>query len=140
MTIRVRQAVRSDCAAMHAVRMSVRENRLVSVVLGEADYVEAIEGRGRGWLIELDGAVVAFAIGDASNGSIWALFVEPAHERRGFGRRLHDVVVAWLFEQGHQRLWLSTDPHTRAQKFYETAGWSAAGPTASGEVRYELAR
>jgi GNAT superfamily N-acetyltransferase len=32
--------------------------------------------------------VVAFAIGDATIGNIWALFVDPRHERRGFGRRL----------------------------------------------------
>lgn len=123
---------------MHRVRMSVQENRLVSIQLTEADYVDAIESRGQGWVIEVDGTIVAFAIGDASNGSIWALFVEPAYEGRGFGRQLHDEMVNWLWGRGHERLWLTTDPGTRAQRFYEAAGWQPVGTSARGEVRLEL--
>jgi GNAT superfamily N-acetyltransferase len=123
---------------MHRVRLSVRENRLTSSVVTEADYVPAIEELGRGWVVEVDGAVVAFAIGNAITGNIWALFVDPGHERRGYGRRLHDAMVAWLFSRGLDRLWLSTDPNTRAQRFYEAAGWEHAGLLPSGEARYEL--
>lgn len=123
---------------MHRVRMSVVENRLVSTRLTEADYIDAIESRGQGWVIELDGTIVAFAVGDATNASIWALFVEPGYEGRGFGRRLHDQMVNWLWGHGHERLWLTTDPGTRAQRFYEAAGWQTVGPAAHGEVRLEL--
>lgn len=125
---------------MHRVRMSVQENRLVSMQLTDADYIEAIESRGRGWVIELDGTIVAFAIGDASNASIWALFVEPGFEGRGFGRQLHDEMVSWLWQQGHERLWLTTDPGTRAQRFYAAAGWQMTGAGSHGEVRLELYR
>jgi GNAT superfamily N-acetyltransferase len=125
---------------MHRVRMSVHENRLVSMQLTEADYLDAIESRGRGWVIEAEGTIVAFAVGDASNASIWALFVEPSFEGRGFGRQLHDAMVNWLWQQGHERLWLTTDPGTRAQRFYEAAGWRLVGPGAHGEVRLELDR
>lgn len=123
---------------MHRVRMSVQENRLVSMQLTDADYIDAIESRGRGWVVEVDGTIVAFAVGDASNASIWALFVEPGFEGRGFGRELHDEMVSWLWQQGHERLWLTTDPGTRAQRFYEAAGWRVTGPGAHGEVRLEL--
>lgn len=123
---------------MHRVRMSVKENRLVSMQLTEADYIDFLEVRGRGWVVEVDGTIVAFAIGDASNASIWALFVEPGFEGHGFGRKLHDEMVSWLWQQGHQRLWLTTDPGTRAQRFYEAAGWRTVGPGAQGEVRLEL--
>lgn len=140
MNATLRPARREDIAAMHRVRMSVRENRLVSMSLSEADYVVAIEQTGRGWVIELAGTIVAFAVGDAHTGSIWALFVEPGHEGRGFGRQLHDQMVSWLWQQGLDRLWLSTDPGTRAQRFYEAAGWKHAGPGAHGEVRLELHR
>jgi GNAT superfamily N-acetyltransferase len=133
-----RSAQRADIAGMHRVRMSVHENRLVSMQLTEADYVDAIESRGRGWVVELDGTIVAFAIGDAINGSIWALFVEPGFEGRGFGRQLHDEMVSWLWQQGHERLWLTTDSGTRAQRFYEIAGWRIIGPAAREEVRLEL--
>lgn len=123
---------------MHRVRMSVQENRLVSMQLTEADYVDAIESRGRGWVIEVDGVIVAFAIGDTRNASIWALFVDPDFAGRGFGRQLHDETVSWLWQRGHERLWLTTEPETRAQRFYEAAGWRPAGMAAHGEVRLEL--
>jgi GNAT superfamily N-acetyltransferase len=123
---------------MHRVRMSVRENRLVSTQLTEADYVDFIESRGQGWVIEVEGSIVAFAVGDASAASIWALFVDPSFEGRGFGRQLHDAMVSWLWQQGHERLWLTTDPQTRARRFYEAAGWRPSGPASHGEIRLEL--
>lgn len=125
---------------MHRVRMSVQENRLISMKLSERDYVVAIEAAGRGWVLEEEGNIVAFAIGNAANGSIWALFVEPGHERKGYGRELHDIMIEWLWEQGHDRLWLSTDPGTRAEHFYTAAGWQRAGVTDGGEIRFELSR
>lgn len=122
-----RPAVRADIAGMHRVRMAVRENRLSSGVIAEADYVDAIERRGRGWVVEQAGEIVAFAVGNALDGNIWALFVAPGHEGRGHGRRLHDTMVDWLFAQGLPRLWLGTEANTRARRFYETAGWQACG-------------
>ena len=123
---------------MHRVRMAVRENRLVSLVITEADYVTAIESTGRGWVVEAQDGVVGFAVGNAIDGNIWALFVDPAHEGRGIGRALHDEMVGWLATRGLRRLWLTTAPGTRAERFYERAGWKRAGLTAGGEVRFEL--
>ena len=136
----MRQAVAADVDAMHRVRTSVRENRLVSLTLPPSRYIEYIESRGRGWVLEADGAVVAFAVADASDGSLWALFVDPEHERKGYGRRLHDAAVTWLFDRGHDRIWLTTSPGTRAQRFYERAGWTDAGEAPHGERRFELSR
>jgi GNAT superfamily N-acetyltransferase len=125
---------------MHRVRMSVQENRLTSVALSEHDYVVAIEETGRGWVVELQGDIVAFAVGNAERGSIWALFVEPGNEGRGYGRQLHDIMVAWLWEHGHQQLWLTTEPGTRAERFYREAGWERVAEAPGGEVRFELKR
>ena len=136
----LRIAVRSDIGAIQKVRASVNENRLVSTVITDEDVRVAIEETGRGWVVEDDGAVVGFAIGNATTGNIWALFVHPGHEGRGYGRLLHDTMVAWLWSAGLQRLWLTTEPGTRAQRFYDAAGWQWSGLTAGGEVRYELQR
>ena len=125
---------------MHRVRMSVQENRLTSTRLSERDYLVAIEATGRGWVLELEGNIVAFAVGNAANGSLWALFVEPGHEGNGYGRELHDTMIEWLWDQGHDRLWLTTEPGTRAEHFYLAAGWRRAGVTDSGEIRFELSR
>ncbi|MEZ5429002.1 MAG: GNAT family N-acetyltransferase [Pyrinomonadaceae bacterium] len=135
----LRPARRGDVSAMHRVRMAVRENRLNSLVLTEADYLEAIEGPGCcGWVAEADGQIVGFACGSAESGNIWALFVDPEHEGRGFGRRLHDALVARLWSDGAKRLWLTTAPGTRAEGFYRKAGWQCRGSARNGELRFEL--
>ena len=133
----LRQAVASDIPGIQRVRRSVRENRLISTVVSDEDVREAIETTGRGWVIEAQGGVVAFAIGHAGTGNIWALFVHPDHERRGYGRLLHDTMIGWLWSQGLEQLWLTTEPGTRAERFYEAAGWQRVGPTDSGELRFE---
>ena len=123
---------------MHRVRMAVRENVLRSTVITEAHYIPAIETSGRGWVVEADGKIVGFAIGNADTGNIWALFVDPEHEGRGHGRALHDAMVEWLFSRGHRHLWLGTDPDTRAERFYRAACWRCTGKAANGEALYEL--
>lgn len=133
----LRVATRADVPEIQRVRHSVRENRLTSTVISDDDVVEAIERTGRGWVVEVDGRVVGFAVGHAETGNIWALFVEPGYEGKGHGRRLHDEMVAWLWSKGLTRLWLTTAPETRAQRFYERAGWRNAGLAPSGELLFE---
>jgi GNAT superfamily N-acetyltransferase len=125
---------------MQRVRHCVRENRLTSAAISDADVADAIERTGRGWVVEAAGEIVAFAVGNAQTGNIWALFVDPRHEGLGYGKRLHDTMVAWLWSRGLERLWLTTMPGTRAQRFYEQSGWRNCGPVPSGELRLELSR
>ena len=133
----LRQATRLDIPGMHRVRRAVRENRLTSSIISEEHYVPAIETTGRGWVIEIEGHIVAFAVGNKNTGNIWALFVDPDHEGLGYGRRLHDVMIEWLFQNKIRRLNLSTAFDTRAEKFYEEAGWTKTGKRENGEVYFE---
>jgi GNAT superfamily N-acetyltransferase len=110
MTALLRQALRSDVPDLLRVRRAVSENSLLSLAIPDEQLVEALETTGRGWVIEVDGVIVAFALGDALTGSIWALFVDPPHRGHGYGRRLHDTVVEWLWSQGHDRVWLNAEP------------------------------
>ena len=132
-----RQATRKDIPGMHVVRLAVRENRLTTSAITEEHYVPAIETTGRGWVIEKQGEVIAFAVGNSSTGNIWALFVHPNHEGQGHGKALQKIMVNWLFEQGLTRLYLGTEPKTRAQGFYEASGWTYAGQDTNGEAIYE---
>jgi len=50
------------------------------------------------------------------------------------------VMVTWLWSRGLEKLWLSTEPGTRAQRFYSRAGWTDCGLLPSGELRFELQR
>ena len=134
----LRQAVREDIPGMHRVRLAVAENKLTSPDVTEAAYAPAIEHTGRGWVIDVNGEVVAFAIGNKETGNIWALFVDPKYEGRGHGRRLLEAMMSWLFSVGVPRAWLSTERGTRAQAFYQAAGWAYMGVLANGEASYEL--
>jgi GNAT superfamily N-acetyltransferase len=110
----LRQAFRSDLSDLVRVRYAVSEHHPSSLGIPEDQVLEALETTGRGWVIELDGVIVAYAIGDALTGSIWALFVDPSYRGQGYGRRLHDTVVDWLWSQGHERIWLNAQPDAEA--------------------------
>jgi len=136
-----RNATEADIGEMHRVRMSVRENILRNPALvTPEDTREMLASRGRGWVCEVDGRIVGFAVGDMAAMNVWALFVEPGCQGRGIGRRLHDAMMGWMFESGAERVWLSTDPGTRAERFYRRAGWEAAGLQPGGELRFEMTR
>lgn len=139
-SVNLRQATRSDIPAMQRVRMSVRENVLTDPSrITEADYIGALEQLGRSWVVEADNQIVAFATGYKS-GSVWALFVRPDHEARGLGKALHATMVDWLWSLGHTSLWLTTDPGTRAERFYVSQGWVPLERLTGGEVRLQLVR
>jgi len=136
----LRIATRADVGAIQRVRGSVRENRLVSRGISDDEVIEHLERLGRRWDVEEAGEIAGFAIGRLHDGNIWALFVDPAHERRGYGRRLHDAMVGWMFSHGLPKLWLSTEVGTRAERFYRAAGWTDAGLVSGRrERRFEMA-
>lgn len=96
-----------------------------------------INERGRGWVAEVDGEVVGFAIADRARANVWALFVDPDREGRGLGRALHDQMMNWLFSTGIEQAWLGTEPGTRAERFYLSSGWRYEGQR-NGEAKYVL--
>lgn len=139
-----RQATRDDTAELWRVRYAVTENTLTPGRISDAELHAYLEDYGRGWVIELAPApnlrIAGFAIGDNRNGHIWAMFVDPALHGQGHGRALHDVMVNWLFDQGHRRLDLGTMPGSRAEAFYRRAGWTPTddGLDAHGDKCFEL--
>ncbi len=140
MNIVYRQAIAKDIEGMHRVRKAVLENRLTSNKIRAEHYVPYLEELGRSWVALDDaGEVLGFASGNKVNGNIWALFVHPEAEGKGIGKRLHDMMIAWLFSTGLLELNLSTGTNTRAQQFYERAGWKLVNTEAS-ELFYVLAQ
>ena len=135
MTLRI--ATVADIQEMQRVRRSVLENRLSDPSRVTDEHCrEMLEERGRGWVYETAGHIAGFAIADNTARSIWALFVEPGYEGQGIGRALHDAMLDWLFEVGNSPLWLTTDPNTRAARFYVSAGWTAEPQPHHGELRF----
>ncbi len=133
----LRQAVAADLPQMWEVRYSVAENTLTPGRIIDSEFLQAIETTGRGWVIETDGQIQAFAVGNALTGNVWALFVRPQAQGRGYGSRLHTAMLEWFHTQKVELLWLSTGTHTQARKFYEKHGWQCVGPYGDDEVRYE---
>lgn len=124
---------------MNHLRLQVQENVLSDPGLVTAEMVvEAISRSGRGWVFEQDGEILGFSIALLQDPAIWALFVLPGCEGRGIGHGLHDAAVNWLWSRGANRIWLSTDPGTRAETFYRARGWRETGRLENGEVRLEL--
>jgi GNAT superfamily N-acetyltransferase len=137
----IRKATLTDVPAMHRLRLQVRENILSDPSrITEAMTASAITASGRGWVFEEHGEILGFSIARDEDPSIWALFMLPGHEGRGIGHALHKAAVDWLWSRGAERIWLTTDPGTRAERFYRDRGWRTAGRLASGEVRMELDR
>ncbi|GAB2955702.1 hypothetical protein GCM10027048_22030 [Hymenobacter coalescens] len=135
-----REAQLDDIPQLVRVRGAVRENVLSDPArVTEADYVDYLTRRGRGWVATApNGLVAGFAIADVPGHNVWALFVHPDYDRRGIGRQLHRLMLDWYFAQTDETVWLSTGTGTRAEEFYRRQGWQETGRTKSGEVRFEM--
>jgi GNAT superfamily N-acetyltransferase len=134
-----REAQITDIPQMSAVRLAVKENALSNpAVVTQQDYVDYLSSRGKGWVCEVDGQVVGFAIGDLVKNNVWALFVLPGYEGQGIGRELLILLLDWYYSNTHETIWLSTAPNTRSANFYRSFGWKEAGLQQNGELRFEL--
>ena len=123
----IRRATSADIARLTDIRNGVRENRLrdPSRVTLE-DYRWFIDNPGIFVWVE-DGKIAGFSAADPRDGSIWALFLDEAWEGRGIARALFKRACNVLDEAGCSRVWLTTSPQTRAERFYRKAGWHVTG-------------
>jgi GNAT superfamily N-acetyltransferase len=117
-----------------AIRHAVRENRLSDPNAVTAADCAAFIDRAEMWVWVEDGMIQGFSAGDPCNGDIFALFVDPAYEGRGIGRALIAMACATLRAAGHDAATLSTQPGTRAERFYRANGWTTAGTNRKGEL------
>ncbi len=134
----IRQAQRQDIPAMHRIRLAVDENQLTSAVITEAHYVPEIEISGRGWVVEDSGNILGFGIANQKTASIWALFVDPPQQGKGYGKALLTTMVNWLFAQGERLIQLYTEANTRAEQWYLANGWRSLGLQPNGDCLLQL--
>lgn len=76
---------------------------------------------------------------DTETACLFALFVHPAWEGRGIGRRLILCAETFLFAH-HETIWLGTDATTGAANFYTRLGWTRRHQMPSGDTRFEKCR
>jgi GNAT superfamily N-acetyltransferase len=128
-----------DISQIQSVRHSVKENVLSDPrLVTDKDCEEFLNIRGRGWLCEIDHRVVGFAIADLQRHNIWALFVHPEFEAQGIGKKLHNMMLDWYFDQTHEKVWLGTASNTRAELFYLKQGWKEVGKHGKNENKFEM--
>jgi GNAT superfamily N-acetyltransferase len=102
--------------AIQTVRNPVTENTLSDPsLITDNNCDDFISKRGKGWVCEIDSNIVGFSVVDMQYNNVWALFEHPAFEKRGIGRRLHDMMLDWYFSQTSSKVWLGTSPNTRAE-------------------------
>ena len=136
-----RTATPADIPQIQRVRHAVRENILSNPdLVTDADCLDYLTRRGKGWVCEVRQNIVGFAIADLQDHNIWALFIRPEYEQMGIGRRLHKLMLDWYFAQTTEPVWLSTEPGTRAEGFYRYTGWTETGTYGQGEIRFEMSR
>ncbi len=134
-----REALITDIPQIQIVRNEVKENVLSDPSLvPDKDVEDYITRRGKGWVCETDNRIVGFAIADLQDNNIWALFIQPGYEGKGIGKKLHDDMLDWYFNQNKETVWLGTSPGTRAEAFYRKAGWKETGIYGKGEIKFEM--
>jgi len=144
----IRKMTVADLPEVFAVRISTVEN---SVTLQELEdeyeltqdsLAAAMQLSAKGWVCEVDGKIVGFAMGDSESGEMTVIAVLGAFERQGIGEKLLTKVRDWLFECGHDEVWLVTtpDPNFRAYGFYQSQGWIATGVIIDEEEKFVVRR
>lgn len=137
----IREARIEDIQQIQIVRNSVTENTLSHPALvTDKDCEEFMFERGKGWVCEIDNQIVGFSITDLKENNIWALFLNPAFENQGIGRKLHDIMLNWYFTQTEEKVWLGTSPKTRAETFYRKSGWTEVGVHGKSEIKFEMTK
>ena len=137
-TLEFRHPSGNDLGVLYEIRYSVTENRLVNMVVPREEVVRRC-AEGGAWICLDNGKAAAFSIASMNpEPTLWALFVRPSHEGRGIGQQLMAYSVEWFKAQGAACVCLSTDPGTRADRFYQAQGWTRGGLNAAGEVVFTL--
>ena len=129
----IREGRASDMEAIFHVRTSVVENhlsveQLTAIGITPESIIAEMEAGDLGcWVAEDEGTVIAFAMADKRDASIFALFVLPEHEGKGHGAALLSACEAWLKSQGHGQATLGTGRDTKAHTFYLKRGYIPTG-------------
>lgn len=134
-----REAKVEDIDNYMIVRMAVKENVLNNPALvPKQDNIDYLTKFGKGWVCEIDGKIVGFAIVGLTQRNVWALFVLPEFEGKGIGSKLHDIMMDWYFTQTSEVIWLGTEQNTTAESFYKRKGWKVVGMHGDDETKFEM--
>ena len=120
----------SDMESIFSVRVRTWHNmngaeEMAQMGITHDSVRELMKSSHKGWLAEAKDQVVGFVMGNRETGEMWVIAVLSEYENQGIGRSLMERVETWLFSEGCEELWLTTDPDEkfRAVGFYRRLGW-----------------
>ncbi|MFN8248229.1 MAG: GNAT family N-acetyltransferase [Ferruginibacter sp.] len=135
-----REATIADIPQIQFVRNAVKENVLSDPgIVTDKDCEVYMTEKGKAWVAVIDDKIVGFCYIDLIGSNVWALFILPDFERKGIGKTLHRIMMDWYFGKTDRKIWLGTDPGTRAATFYRMQGWREAGWHGK-ELKFEMER
>jgi len=132
----IRNAGRADIPRLREIRDTVRENKLGDPSRVTIDHYHWFIDNPGIFVWEEGGRIAGFSAADPRDGNITALFMDEAFEGRGIAQALFARACDVLQRAGCPRMWLTTDPGTRAERFYRKAGWRVTG-SRNGELVFE---
>jgi GNAT superfamily N-acetyltransferase len=122
----------ADVPAAYVITLSTREKSftreaMTAVGITEESVIEMMDvsRSHEGWVCEIDGNPVGFAMGNKNTGELWVIAVLPEFECKGIGSQLHDLTLDWLRSQGWKEAWLAVlqDIQVDAYRFFKNRNW-----------------
>ncbi|MEO1590636.1 MAG: GNAT family N-acetyltransferase [Cyanobacteria bacterium J06632_22] len=143
--MKIRRVTIEDIEPLFEIRTSVTENyqsreEIAALGITPKTVADMLQHGCAAWLAEQAGQGIGFAIANATEQTIFGIFIRPEFEGQGVGRALMAEAEHWLWSQGAVEIWLLTgnDPNLRAYGFYQHLGWQNVGVVEAGDFAGEV--
>lgn len=141
----IQVARQEDINTLFEIRTSVVENHqsreeIAELGITPESVAQMLETDCRAWIAESHDQPIGFSIANATEKTIFGVFVLPAFERQGAGKALMQAAENWLCSKGIDEIWLVTgnDPNLRAYGFYVHLNWISVGVESDGDFKGEM--
>lgn len=143
--MKIRIAQQDDIETLFEIRTSVVENyqsreEIAALGITPESVAEMLATVCCAWVAEIDSQPIGFSIANATEKTIFGIFVLPKFEGQGAGRALMQAAEDWLWSKDIDEIWLVTgnNPSLRAYGFYLHLAWIPVGVELDGDFKGEM--
>lgn len=143
--MKIRVAQLDDIDTLFEIRTSVIENhqsreQIAELGITPESVAQMLMTDCCAWIAEQNNCPIGFSIANATEKTIFGIFVLPEFEGQGAGRALMQAAEDWLWSKEIAEIWLLTgnDPTLRAYGFYQHLGWMPVGIESDGDFKGEM--